>query len=331
MKISSVIKNILPYGISNYFLKKKNALYARENTMPFEEPPIFNDKGQKLKTAFLKDYRARNWPYSFVANRYPEYLFWDRFNYGLHNHFYSHEEIKQTIGKPVKKFAFLLESEIIDPETYFLYKKHPGLIKEFDLLFTHSSSLLEKYDNAVFIPGGGVYCGTLLHGGTLHSEQFKSKTKNISLVSSHKTFCELHKFRLDLARYYKKSSLVDTFGTFDGGQYIKISDSLEKYRYSFAVENDITSYRFTEKILNCFASMTVPIYIGAAEIGKFFNPDGIIQIPKLEFTEADKIVKMCCEKDYHSRLTAIIDNFNRVQNYLCIEDYIWKNYCNYFV
>ena len=103
---------------------------------------------------------------------------------------------------------------------------------------------------------------------------------------------------------------------------------LVDYRYNIAVENDITDYYFTEKILNCFASMTIPIYIGARKIGDFFNMNGIIQVEKLDFEHIDNIVKTCCEEDYYERLDAVIDNFQRVQKFLTVEDWIFNNYSN---
>jgi hypothetical protein len=124
---------------------------------------------------------------------------------------------------------------------------------------------------------------------------------------------------------------VDTFGTFDCGTHIKIAESLEKYRYSIIIENDMTPYRFTEKILNCFASMTVPIYIGAAKIGDFFNDGGIIQVSLPQIDILDKIISSCNEADYIARLQAIIENYNKVADFLCIEDYIWTHYRSYFL
>jgi hypothetical protein len=326
--IRSILKNVLPYGISNFVIRRNEIQCEIPSS---EEPAVFNAQGQKLKTFFLNDDRARNWPYGFVDGRYPQYIFWDRNNYGLKNHIYSHEKILDVKGKPIKKFAFFIEGESIDPESYKLFDYHSGLEQDFDLIFTYSARFLDKYKNAVFIPSGGVYYGISKHGGRLNSEQYKAKTKNISLVSSEKTRCELHKFRLDLARYYKQNSMVDTYGTFDGGNHIKIADSLEYYRYSVIVENDIVPYRFTEKILNCFASMTVPIYIGATKIGDFFNKDGIIQVSVLQTEAIDKIIASCNEEDYIARLPAIRDNFNRIMNYLCVEDYIYTHYKEYFI
>jgi hypothetical protein len=129
-----------------------------------------------------------------------------------------------------------------------------------------------------------------------------------------------------LAKYYKNSNKVDTFGAFDGGNYVELNVPLDDYRYSIAIENEISPYYFTEKIMNCFASMTVPIYIGATNIGEFFNEDGIIRVDEPTIEAVEKAVAVCNQEDYEKRKDAIIDNYNRVKEYLCVEDYIYKHY-----
>jgi hypothetical protein len=326
MRLKSFIKDILPYKIVSHYAEKR----LSSETPSSDEPPLYNSQGQKVKTIFLRSDISRHWPYGFVTGQFPRYTFWDRNNYGLKNHVYVHDKILQTIGQPIKRFAFFIEAETIVPQDYMLFEQHKGLAKDFDAIFTHSDLLLNKYSNAVFVPAGGVWYGTQLHGGILNRERYTLKEKNISVVSSEKVMCELHRLRVGIARYYKNSPLVDTFGTFDGGPYIKIAESLDTYRYSIIVENDISYYRFTEKILNCFASMTIPIYIGASKIGDFFNLGGIIQVYKPEIEYIDKLISSCNEKDYLSRLPAILDNFNRVNNFLCVEDYIYTYYKEYF-
>jgi hypothetical protein len=281
---------------------------------------------------FLKNTSSEHYPYSFTAGRYPNYIFWDRFNYRLKNHFYTCQDIPPIIGKPIKRFALFMESEAIIPECYKVFNRYPGLDKDFDVIFSHSVDLLDKYKNAKLLPCAGVWYGTKDYGGVIDKELYKYKTKNISLISSNKRYCKLHDFRLNLARYYKKNhkERVDTYGTFDGGSYVKIADVLEKYRYSIVIENNITPYFFTEKILNCFASMTIPIYIGATKISDFFNTDGIIQIQHLEYDYIDKIIAHCNEEDYLARLPAMLDNFNRVKEYFCLEDYLYTHYEKYF-
>jgi len=330
MRFSTFIKNILPYGISNHFVQKKIILKSRTDISSSEEPPVFNSDGQKLKTIFLSDDLARSSPYSFVLGRYPRYILWDRHNYGLKNHMYSHRKILSVIGSPRKKFATLQESEVIAHDDFKIFDRHSVLKDEFTLIFTHNARLLDKYHNAVFAPASGVWYGTNYWGGQLNPEQHTLKTKNISMLSSNKTMCNMHKFRISLAKYYKNSTNVDTYGNFDGGNRIELHIPFEEYRYSIAIENEVSPYYFTEKILNCFASMTIPIYIGATKIADYFNGDGIIQVKSLDFENMDKIIADCNEKDYENRIPAIIDNYNRVQNFLCLEDYIYNNYYSHF-
>ena len=89
---------------------------------------------------------------------------------------------------------------------------------------------------------------------------------------------------------------------------------LEHYRFSIVVENDIDNLWYTEKILNCFATKTVPIYVGSPTIGDRFNADGIIQAK-----DCDQIPQIVAgldiEKDYISRIDAINDNFTRLDYY----------------
>jgi hypothetical protein len=324
-RIKKRLMNIIPgrkniYWNDNY--KKNNEIIPT-----IEEPLIFNSSGEKLHTFFLlDDLTATYYPYCFVAGRFPNYIHWDRYNAGLKTHFYTHQNVLKGKGNPDKKFAMFIESEALVPNDYRLFDLNYGLSRQFNKIFTHSEYLLDKYDNALFIPGGGVWYGTSYGGGVLDPQKNNKKNKNISIVSSNKKYCELHKYRILLAKKYRNSSFVDVYGTFDGGNSIKIAQSLDDYRYSIIMENCISSYYFTEKILNCFAAMTIPIYFGAKEIGKYFNIDGIIQVPISQLDYIDAILANCNEEDYNSRISAITDNYHRVQKYLCIENYLFETY-----
>jgi len=160
----------------------------------------------------------------------------------------------------------------------------------------------------------------------LDAKAYEKKQKDVSIVSSNKENCDLHRFRIDVARRCKKEGIADTFGTFDGGTYSDISESLKEYRYSIIVENTISDYFFCEKITNCFAAQTIPIYLGARKIDEFFNADGIIHIEMKDLNEIENIIKQCDEKEYLSRLPAIMDNYERVQEYLNMDDYLYTRY-----
>ena len=279
------------------------------------EPDIYNKYGEKMRTFFLRDKVVANLGYT--NNRY---FNWDRYNIGLPIHFYSHNCMLETMAKPDKKFGLLIESETILPEDYKIFEKNKGLEKDFDLIFTYSYDILEKCDNARFVP----FCGAPWNVDNLVDDAYKNKSKKVSILSSDKTMCDLHKYRLDLANICKKENLADTYGTFDGGKLVPVDTTLRDYRYSICIENDTAPYFFTEKITSAFVAQTIPIYLGASKIDEFFNPDGIIKIT----TNSDirEVLKQCTQEEYERRLPAILDNYERVKKFLNPYDYMYKNY-----
>ena len=46
--------------------------------------------------------------------------------------------------------------------------------------------------------------------------------------------------------------------------------------FSIVIENSIESDYFTEKLLDCFLTGTIPIYVGTKTTSEYFDTDGII-------------------------------------------------------
>lgn len=319
-----VIKYSLPYGItSKYFLK--DHISGDPN-----HPRVFNEVGKEMVVMYLADYRAKQ--YSLMSGRYPSTVLWDRGNKSLKLQMYSHMTMFNRVPRQdgMRQFGLLQESESICPNDYLQALKNADEIKSLDTLFTFSERMLDKYCNAKMVIANGVWYGTELYGGEMRPDNYERKTKLISIVASAKQMTPLHLFRAETARELKRRGLADAMGTSVGEYFDKISDAFDDYRYNVAIENDATKYYFTEKVLDCFASMTVPVYFGATEIGHYFNEDGIIQIKEPTIECVLETIKQCSEQDYSDRQAAIIDNFNRVQHYLTIEDYLTENYMNLF-
>jgi len=296
--------------------------YNLDHLINNQEPDIYNMSGNKMKTFFIRDIHFAHSPQSTS-----DYFSWDRYNFGLDVHFYTHNSMLETMGNPKKKYGYLLESEGIVPEDYKIFDINKGLNTEFELIFTHSEKILDKIENARFFPAcAEIWYGKPAHGGEIHDNLYQNKTKNISMVSSSKNMCHLHNLRIQLISRLSKKGLIDAYGTFDGGGNIKIAESLTKYRYSIVIENFISPYFFTERITNCFASMTIPIYLGASKIDQFFNNDGIIRINESDYENIEKILMQCSQKDYQNRFEAMMDNYNRSKKYINIHNKLYEDY-----
>lgn len=254
-----------------------------------------------------------------VRGKQSKYIEWDR-TCSTPNAptFYTHEQMfRDDIVEDA--YGWLIESKAILPH---VYKEVPHHLDKFKTVFTHDAELLSRWpEKCEFAPGGGVWLGGTVGKGSIG---IHPKTKNISLVSSDKLMCPLHAYRYRLAHRLKNSGLVDVYGTATG-QWVDVCETVEPYRFSIVVENDIAPFWFTEKILNCFAAGTIPIYVGATQIGEFFNADGIICVS--DYTDILDILKYVATPDYYNhwrRQEAIQQNFEYIHMYGVIEDHIWE-------
>ena len=324
-KIKWGIKQCLPYGLVSIYQKKREARMEALRIPPSgARPAIYNSQGQPMDMFFLKDNHLAHGPYDSNP-----YFLWDRYNWGLNVHFYTGRHILHPYPNAERVYAWLPESEGIVPDEYKALLKAKSLWREFERIFTFSAKVLDIIPNASFVPASCLWYGVFpFAGGELTPSAWERKTKNISLVSSNKIGAPLHHLRRSLAADCKNdpSLGIDAYGTFAGGPFIPAAQALTDYRFSIVLENYISSYFFTEKILNCFAAMTVPIYLGAPNIADFFNSEGIIILSERACGNLREITKQCTEQEYMRRLDAIKDNYTRALNYRGQGEYIYANY-----
>lgn len=204
-----------------------------------------------------------------------------------------------------RKFAWLLESRVITPSAVKFVKDNWKIIsQEYEILFTHNKEIYDLADNFIYLPP---------HGFWIENPKIYDKNKLISMVSSNKNY----EHRLKWVDKLKNS--VDLFGM-GYNPFEKKEFALCDYMFSVTIENDIYETYWTEKILDCFATGTVPIYLGSPDIGNFFNTDGII------FLDEKFNIDGITVDDYYKRLPAIKDNFKRVLEYDIIEDIIFTKW-----
>ena len=207
--------------------------------------------------------------------------------------------------------ALLIEPRSLQPGTYVLVESSH---EKFDTIFTHDSQLLSLLPNARPIVYWRDY--------ELNDEE---KTKQISFICGDKEMCSYHLMRKRLAEVLQDK--VDVLGDWNGGDRVSTHDAHAPYKFSIVIENYIDDYWFTEKILNCFANKTVPIYFGARKISDFFNKMGIIQVENI-WTIPIVIDEYANDFDelYDLMKPGIEDNYERVQKYKNFEDWFIKHY-----
>ena len=224
--------------------------------------------------------------------------------------FYIDNTINQGIldKKSATKYLWLLESKFIKPGLVESIIENREIIeKTYEVIFTHDQTLLSLGDKFKWVPAQGFW---------IREPKIYEKSKMISMISSNKRMCEGHLLRLQWID--RIGDQLDLYGR--GFNEIQLKEEgLCEYMFSVAIENGQYGTYFTEKLLDCFATGTIPIYLGAPDIGNYFNKDGIIDLSE-EFDVSDEI--------YYNKMDAIKDNLERVKKMEILEDFIWRNYFN---
>lgn len=212
-------------------------------------------------------------------------------------------QIDETSGP---KYGWLLESKYITPQIVDSVRMFPEqYLETFDLIFTHNHDLLKLDSKFKWVPAQGFW---------IKEPKIYDKSKMISMIASNKKMCEGHHLRLQWVE--RLWGQVDMYGR--GFNEIALKEEgLCDYMFSIAIENGQYGTYFTEKLLDCFATGTIPVYLGAPDIGNYFNKDGIIDLTE-QFDVSDQI--------YYNKMNAIVDNLNRVKKMEVLEDFIWENY-----
>jgi hypothetical protein len=246
-----------------------------------------------------------NFGYS-VAGKISNYIEWVKDTSDLT--FYVDGWVGEAFNddRDTRKFAWLLESNQIIPHVISDVKSNPDkYLNEFELIFTHDQSLITINNKFKWVPAQGFW---------IKNPMIYDKSKLVSMISSNKRMCAGHIERLIWVEILKDR--VDLFGR-GFNEIGSKEEGLCEYMFSVAIENGIYETYFTEKILDCFATGTIPIYLGAPDIGKYFNPNGILSISEFDTIGEDL---------YYSKMDAIKENLAIAMSMEVVEDFIYKNY-----
>lgn len=245
-----------------------------------------------------------SWYDHFTLTQTPKCIEWTKASAPVV--FYSDTYVQEEVAEK-NACALLIEPRSIQPKIYEYMEQN---YQKFKYVFTHDSILLEKLPNAKLILWGGVY-----------EYNDIPKTKDISFVSSDKRMCDLHIKRLELAKQLEND--IDCMGTYNHGRKVNTKEIYAPYRFSVVIENYIDDYWFSEKICNCFANKTVPIYYGARKIGDYFDLRGIITVDNIE--QIPTVVRgLRPEFAYDLRIPFIDENYERVKKFTCFEDTFYE-------
>lgn len=264
--------------------------------------------------------------HSSCSNRKPKNFRWEYAPHGPLDHLVLIDNAIQQyelIPATVKNlYGWLCESRSIVRDTsIFLNWNFSDLEKRFKKIFVSDKQLVSFSPVFQYCPSGsnlpwipdteyGVY----------------PKNKLVSMVASAKRMTKGHMIRHECADRFKEH--LDLFGGACGSPRLPDTDpsrpwmskmhGLKDYMFSVVVENDFYDNYYTEKITDCFATGTIPVYMGSPNIGDVFDTNGIISM------DAEFDINTLTPELYESKLDAVRENLIRVSNLENSDDTLWK-------
>lgn len=212
---------------------------------------------------------------------------------------------------------------------------------QYDLVLTTDEDVLTTTSNAVLFPYGTTWLGKNKnnHNDSLGLVQddilneVSDKQNTISFMTTNHFGTPGYSMRQliwnnrNLIKYptifYSSTRFITNQPTWNG---LLFSDTIHdgllpnddklnlfKSKFSIAIENNKEKWYFSEKLIDCLITKTVPIYWGCSDIGKFFDTKGIISFdnPDDFYTKINNIT----DKTYEDILPHIETNYNLAKEY----------------
>jgi Methyltransferase FkbM domain len=181
--------------------------------------------------------------------------------------------------------------------------------QDFNLILTNEESLLDL-PNVRFSLFGGKWVSrvpqtktfdvSFLYSNGVGHEQFFSGYRDRRVIWDRKT-------EITIPKSFYTSTKRPPADIADLNPYpYQLKDKLFDSMFSIIVENAYEPHYFTEKLIDAFSTYTVPIYLGAQNISKYFRTDGMI-IPK-SLDEMFETINSLSAEDYWRRLPALVEN-----------------------
>lgn len=208
-----------------------------------------------------------------------------------------------------------LEPEEIGQVEKKLIQNH----KFYDLILTYNNEVLSQCHNAVLFCNNGVWT---------QENDISQKQYQVSFLTSNKEMCRGHKLRVatfnrlrdHLNQEYTPPLPIKMHMS---PPYLQDKRSmLVPFQYAISFQNSQQHSYFSEILLDCFATRTIPIFWGCANLSEYFNMDGVFDLGEvytasLAETKIKEILASLTPEYYYSSKVqaAIEDNYHRSLQY----------------
>lgn len=218
-----------------------------------------------------------------------------------------------------------VEPNIIFPIEDIIIANH----QKYHTILTFNKKILTQCPNSKFY----VYGTTILEKTDYETIDIKAKlfkisalagTKNINNAPGHIFRQLIHYNQHELCNlpiiFFRSSAQLPHIPDFGNNPLIGVnaSDKIElfkEFQFSIAIENSKQENYFTEKLLDCLITKTIPIYWGCPNIDEFFDTSGWIILESNTIEELHYKMGLLNEGYYNNYIDTIEKNYTTCFKY----------------
>lgn len=243
----------------------------------------------------------------------------------LEIHVHVDQIIKEHVPNGVFRIISILEPYASLKNSMINYFKNYNNC--YNHIFTYHQDVLDSFENSTLAVTPSTWVNDYVHtikefnvstvvGGKHLSEELSGlEGYNIRW----ELFTRRNEIKIDNKIYLSNNSRIPGINYDDHLVLNNSKAPMFDSQFHIAIENtNRISNAFTEKIIDCFQSRTIPIYYGPKNIGDFFNMDGIFFA-----NDASEIIEICNnlnENTYASLNEAIEENYNLSMDYVSFSE-----------
>jgi hypothetical protein len=232
--------------------------------------------------------------------------------------------VDTTQYKESSNFKILLMYEpeaIIQIEKYVLAN-----YSKYDLILTYNDSILRNCSNSRLF--------TTCAYNWINKEEYEAmntsdKEFKISSLTGFKRMTNGHDFRQLI--YYNQEGIIDSgipcvfyrssagpsLPTIRNNPFIHESKAplYASFQFSIIIENSRQINYFTEKLIDCIITKTIPIYYGCPNIDKYFNTKGWIILDSDSMVDLYKKLSSLNDTWYSTYKDVVMENYEKALTY----------------
>ena len=195
--------------------------------------------------------------------------------------------------------------------------------KNFDILLTHDEEILKACPNARVCNYGTTWIPQPVYE-TIDVTRKQPKiscltgSKEMTPAHTYRKFLYTNQLRIPLPITWFRSSAGALLPAYQHNPILSLAPDSKvglflDFQFSIAIENSSQKYYFSEKLIDCLLTKTIPIYYGCTNISEYFDTQGWII---LETTNVFELIYKASTLPKYEDFTDVIEhNYREAMKY----------------